>query len=228
MKVLALDTSTRAGSVALLESGCVLSAYLLDMTAKHSEVLLSVIDRCLTDVGWRVEDVELIACAKGPGGFTGLRIGLATAKGIAFAGGIPLVGVNSLLATALPLAFGQTPICPMLDARKRQVFAAIYRPDGRGGLELTRADASVNAAAWAKDIAGDCLFVGDGAEMYAEAIGEVKPDALFVAGRLCPVRATVVGMLGERAFAAGEKGLVAHYVRPSDAEMNPKFAVKEG
>ena len=228
MKLLALDTSTRAGSVALMDGGRAVSAYTFDVSATHSEMLLPVIDRCLAEAGWRIADLDLIACAKGPGGFTGLRIGLATAKGIAFAGGRPLIGVNSLEATALPLAFGTTPICPLLDARKRQVFAALYLPDGRGGLRRERAEVSVAAADWARTIAGDCLFVGDGAELYADAIRAAKPDAILVPAAWCPARATVVGWLGERAFAAGERGLAANYVRPPDAELNPKFAVKEG
>ncbi len=227
MKILAMDSSTRAGSVALLEGDALVSSYLLDVTATHSERLLPAIDHCLADATWTMEDIDLIACAKGPGSFTGLRIGLATAKGIAFATGKPLVGVNSLEATALGLAFGQTPICPMIDARKRQVFAALFEPDGAGGLTRKREDVSVPAADYAAQIEGPCLFVGDGALLFTEKILAAKPDAILVPSALAYPRAAGVGWLGARAFARGEKGLVAHYVRLSDAELNPKFAVRE-
>jgi tRNA threonylcarbamoyladenosine biosynthesis protein TsaB len=227
MKVLALDTSTRAGSLALLDDERLVSTYQLDVSATHSERLLPAIDRSLTDAGWRVGDLELIACAKGPGSFTGLRIGLATAKGVALARELPLVGVNSLEAMALGFSFGATPICPMIDARKRQVFAALFAPDGRGGLTRRRDDVSAAAATFAAGIEGPCLFVGDGAELFWAEISAAKPDALLAPAPLCYSRAAGVGWLGRRAFLAGERGLVAHYVRLSDAELNPKFADKE-
>ncbi|MDP8225292.1 MAG: tRNA (adenosine(37)-N6)-threonylcarbamoyltransferase complex dimerization subunit type 1 TsaB [Candidatus Lernaella stagnicola] len=227
MKILALDTSTRAGSVALLEGEQLVSSYALDVTATHSERLLPAVDRCLTDAGWRLADVELIACAKGPGSFTGLRIGLATAKGVALATGTPLVGVNSLEASALGFAFGTTPICPMIDARKRQVFAALFAPDGHGQWSRLAEDCSVNAAEYAAQIEGPCLFVGGGATLFEESIRAAKPDAVIVPPTLTYTRAAGVGWLGGKAYARGEEGLVAHYVRLSDAEMNPKFAKQE-
>jgi len=227
MKVLALDTCTRAGSVALLRDGALVGSYVLDVTSTHSERLLPAVDRLLADAGWRIEDVDLIACAKGPGSFTGLRIGLSTAKGLAFAVDKPLVGVNSLEAMALGFGFGATPICPMIDARKQQVFAALFAPDGRGAIARLRDDVSTRAADYARGIEGACLFVGDGAELFAEQIIAVKPDAVLVRAALCYPRAAGVGLLGEKYFREGQRGLVAHYVRASDAELNPKFANKE-
>jgi tRNA threonylcarbamoyladenosine biosynthesis protein TsaB len=110
--------------------------------------------------------LNLIACGAGPGIFTGLRIGIATAKGLAFAQRLPLVGVNSLEATALSLAHATLPICPLLDARKRQVFAALFAPDGRGGLRRLRQDVSAPAAQVAASLEGPCLLVGDGVELF--------------------------------------------------------------
>lgn len=228
MKVLAVDTSTWAGSLALLDGPRLVSIYLLDIKAAHSERVLPAIDGILRDAGWTIRDIELIACAKGPGSFTGLRIGLATAKGLAFARGLPLVGVNSLEAAALGQAYATTPICAMLDGRKRQVFAARFQPDGRGGLERTAEDVSVDAGEYAGAIEGPCLFVGDGAALYAERILRAKPDAILVPQALEYPHAGGVGWLGMAAHARGEGGLVAHYVRLSDAEMDPKFAPTEG
>jgi tRNA threonylcarbamoyladenosine biosynthesis protein TsaB len=227
MRVLALDTCTRAGSVALLQDGALVGAYVLDVTATHSERLLPSIDRLLADAGWKVDGLDLIACAKGPGSFTGLRIGLSTAKGLAFAAHKPLVGVDSLEATALGFGYGATAICPMIDARKRQVFAALFAPDGQGGVARLREDESVRAEAYARGVEGPCLFVGDGAELFAAEIAAAKPDALLVPAARCVPRAAAVGLLGARQFREGERGLVAHYVRASDAELNPKLAEKE-
>jgi len=227
MKILALDTCTRAGSVALLHGDELIAAHVLDVTATHSERLLPAVDRLLADAGWTINSVDLIACAKGPGSFTGLRIGVATAKGLAFAADKPLVGINSLEATALGLAFCETPICPMIDARKRQVFAALFQPDGRGGIKRLRDDESVKADQYAAFIEGTCLLIGDGAQLFAEQIRQAKPDAVFVPPALCYPRAAGVALLGAEAYKRGESGLVAHYVRASDAEMNPKFAEKE-
>jgi tRNA threonylcarbamoyladenosine biosynthesis protein TsaB len=224
MKILALDTSSRAGSAALLDDDRLVAAHQLDVSATHSERLLPAVDRLLGDAGWKIADLALLACAKGPGSFTGLRIGIASAKGMAVAASLPLVGVDSLEATALALAFAAAPIAALIDARKRQVYAALFQPDGRGGLRRLRDDVSTPAAPWAAEIAGPCLFVGDGAELYWDEIRAAKPDAALAPLTLCCPRAASVGWLGRRAFLAGEKGLIAHYVRPSDAELNPKFA----
>lgn len=227
MRILALDTCSRVGSAALFEDDRLVSSYLLDMTVKHSERVLSTVDRLLADAGWRMDDLGLLACAAGPGAFTGLRIGIATAKGLAFAARLPLVGVNSLEAVALSLAHAAVPICPMLDARKRQVFAALFQPDGRGGLRRLREDISAPAAQVAASLAGPCLLLGDGVDLFREQILAAAPEAILVPTALSVPRAIAVGWLGRQAFARGEQGLTAHYVRPSDAEMNPKFAVRE-
>jgi tRNA threonylcarbamoyladenosine biosynthesis protein TsaB len=220
MRILALDTSSRAGSAALLDDDRLIAAHQLDVSATHSERLLPAVDRLLADAGWTIGDIELLACAKGPGSFTGLRIGIASAKGIAVAAELPLVGVNSLEATAQALAFAAGPICPMIDARKRQVYAALFQPNGAGGLQRLRDDVSTPAGPWAAGLGEPCLFVGDGAELYREEIRAARPDAIVAPMALCCPRAASVGWLGRRAFLAGEKGLVAHYVRPSDAELN--------
>jgi len=224
MKVLALDTSTRAGSLALTEQGRLVASFLLDLPAAHSARLLPSLDRLLRDAEWRLADLDLLVCVQGPGNFTGLRNGLSTAKGLAFAAELPLIGVNSLEATALGFSYANTPICPMLDARKKQVFAALFLPDGRGGLERLRDDESVFAGDYAAGVRGPCLFVGDGAELYASAIVQKKSDALVVPSAICYPRAAGAALLGETAYLAGRRGLVAHYVRASDAELNPKFA----
>jgi len=132
MRVLAVETSTLAGGAALLDGELVVGEYALDVSVTHSERLMGAIDRLLTDAGWTVRDLEGLAVSVGPGSFTGLRIGLSTVKGLALALSIPIVAVPTLDAMAALLPFAALPVCPVLDARKREVYASLYRWDGAG------------------------------------------------------------------------------------------------
>lgn len=130
MRVLALDTSTLAGSVALVDGERTVSEYTLNIRATHSERLLAVVDRLLEDAGWTPRDLEGIAAAIGPGSFTGLRIGLGTAKGLALASSLPIAAVPTLDAMAAGLPFAALPVCPVIEARRGEVYASRYRWDG--------------------------------------------------------------------------------------------------
>src|SRR3990172_1266934 len=130
MRVLALETATLAGGVALLDGARVVGQYLLDVRVTHSERLMVAVDRLLADAGWRPEDLEGLAVSVGPGSFTGLRIGLSTVKGLALALAIPVAAVPTLDAMAAMLPWATLPVCPVLDARKGEVYAALYRWDG--------------------------------------------------------------------------------------------------
>src|SRR2546422_9660294 len=130
MRVLAVETSTLSGGAALLDGELVVGEYVLDVRLTHSERLMAAIDRLLTDAGWTVGELEGLAVAVGPGSFTGLRVGLSTVKGLALALSIPIAAVPTLDAMAAMLPFAALPICPVLDARKGEVYASLYRWDG--------------------------------------------------------------------------------------------------
>src|SRR5438876_6200983 len=132
MRVLAVETSTLAGGAALLDGGLVVGEYTLDISLTHSERLMGTIDRLLTDAGWTVHDLEGLAVSVGPGSFTGLRIGLSTVKGLALALTIPIAAVPTLDAMAAALPFAELPVCPVIDARKGEVYASLYRWDDDG------------------------------------------------------------------------------------------------
>ncbi|OLC39098.1 MAG: tRNA (adenosine(37)-N6)-threonylcarbamoyltransferase complex dimerization subunit type 1 TsaB, partial [Candidatus Rokubacteria bacterium 13_1_40CM_4_69_5] len=125
MRVLAVETSTLAGGVALLDGERIRGEYSLDVSATHSERLMPAIDRVLTDAGWTPADLQGLAAAVGPGSFTGLRIGLSAVKGLALALGIPIAAVPTLDAMAASLPFASLPVCPVLDARKGEVYCAL-------------------------------------------------------------------------------------------------------
>ena len=122
MRILALETSTLAGSAALLEGGRIVGESLLDVALTHSERLMAMVDRLIQDSGWRATDLEALAVSTGPGSFTGLRIGIATAKGLALALGVPVAPVPTLDALAWNLPFADALVCPLLDARKGEVY----------------------------------------------------------------------------------------------------------
>src|SRR3990172_456108 len=130
MRVLAVETSTLAGGAAIVDGDRVVGQYLLDVSVTHSERLMVAIDRLLGDAGWAPRDLDGLAVAIGPGSFTGLRIGLSTVKGLAFALSIPVAAVPTLDAMAATLPFAALPVCPVLDARKHEVYASLYRWDG--------------------------------------------------------------------------------------------------
>ncbi len=216
MRVLAIDTSTMAGGVALLEDSRVVGESLLDVRTTHSERLMLAVDRALADAGWQPESLDAFAVAVGPGSFTGLRIGLAAVKGLAFALGRPIAAVPTLDAMAAALPWTTRPVCPVLDARKNEVYACLYRWDG---LTMQREWDYLALApdALAARIVEPVLGVGDGAALV--------PSPWMT--RIEPVRrgpsAAVVGWLGIERLRRGEtvdaSALVPLYLRPSEAEL---------
>jgi tRNA threonylcarbamoyladenosine biosynthesis protein TsaB len=227
VRILAVETSTRTGALALLEAGVVVAESRVNITVTHGERLLAAIDGMLRAARWQLADLTAFAVAIGPGSFTGLRIGLSTVKGLAFATGRPVVGVPTLDGLAWSLPFCAYPVCPMLDARKNEVYAAVYRTsDGRlEGLEPARAVApAALAEELRRSMEGPIVFLGDGVEPFAP----VLTDILGGRARLAPAAlrlpsAATVGELGGWALARGDAtdaaGLVPLYLRPSEAEL---------
>src|SRR6267142_5555675 len=132
MRTLAVETSTLAGGAALLDGDLVVGEYVLDIRITHSERLMATIDRLLSDAGWSVRDLEGLAVSVGPGSFTGLRIGVSTVKGLALALAIPIAAVPTLDAMAATVPWSALPVCPVLQARRGEVYASRYRHDGDG------------------------------------------------------------------------------------------------
>ena len=221
MRVLAVETSTLAGGAALLDGDLVVGEYVLDVSATHSERLMGAIDRLLTDAGWTVRDLEGLAVSVGPGSFTGLRLGLSTVKGLALALAIPIAAVPTLDAMAALLPFAALPVCPVLDARKGEVYASLYRWDGVGMrrewdyLAITPGDLSVR-------LDEPVIVLGDGAEQIDSPYAQrIRPP------RRGPSPACV-GALGHARLAIGDTvaaaDLVPIYLRPSEAELKRRGA----
>jgi len=221
MRVLAVETSTLSGGAALLDGERVVGEYTLDVRVTHSERLMAAIDQLLSDAGWTARDLDGIAVTVGPGSFTGLRVGLSTVKGLALALAIPVAAVPTLDAMAAMLPYAALPVCPVLDARKREVYASLYRWDGLG-MRRQWDYLAVAPDELARRLREPVIVVGDGAEAIDSAFARrVEPP------RRGPAPA-VVGALGRARLARGETVTVADlvpiYLRPSEAELKRRGA----
>jgi tRNA threonylcarbamoyladenosine biosynthesis protein TsaB len=216
VRVLAVETSTLAGGVALLDGARLAAEYVLDVRATHSERLVPAIERVLEDAGWRATDLEGLAVAIGPGSFTGLRIGIATVKGLALALGVPVAAVPTLDAMAEAFPHARLPVCPVLDARKGEVYSSLYRWDGRR-MQREWDYLAIAPDALARRLTEPVIVVGDAAHAVATDRAHAAPPP-----RRVPSPATV-GWLGHQRLAAGDTvapaALVPLYLRPSEAEL---------
>lgn len=137
MKILAIETSTMLGGIAIMDDLSGLIAELrLNVKSTHSERLMTEVDHVLKQAGLKVSDIDVFAVAIGPGSFTGLRIGLSTVKGFSYSTGRPIVSVPTLEALAWNFPYCRHPVCTMLDARKKEVYSALFKWDNNGFIRL--------------------------------------------------------------------------------------------
>ena len=204
----------------MARDGAVLAEGVHRESRSHTASLPLLVERVLGEAGLALEDVEGIAVSIGPGSFTGLRVGLALAKGLAFAGGLPLVGVPTLEALAwVADAEPGTSLCAALDARKREVYAALFTATAEGPRRLTP-DLALAPAALAARLPRPCTLVGDAGEVYGDVLGAHAHLLPFATHH---PRGGVIARLGAARLAAGEAAnagtLEPVYVRPPDAEL---------
>ena len=233
MRVLALDTSGMMGGVCLYDSEGVLGELTLRVLRGHASRLHDLIRRLTEACGIPLREVDGIAVTIGPGSFTGLRIGLSAAKGLAYALAKPLIGVSSLEALAGNVAVSSHPVLPTLDARKGQLFTAEYRRSSQGRLELLGEEEAVEPGPWLAGLAEreDVIFVGDGALKYSTAIREtLGKKAVIPHGDVHHVRAGEVARIGLERLKEGKVDslfqAVPNYLRRSEAEV--RFKDKHG
>ena len=137
MRILAFESSAKAASVALLEDGVLAAERFVNNGKTHSATLMPMAEGLLRDCGTDPAELDYIAVAKGPGSFTGVRIGVSAAKGLGWAAEKPLLGVSTLEAMAFQMRHLSGVICPVMDARRAQVYNALFRSDGRALTRLT-------------------------------------------------------------------------------------------
>jgi len=224
MKILAIETSTMMGSVAIMDTGGLIAEYCLNIRATHSERLMGTIDKVLKDSGLTLKDLDGYAISIGPGSFTGLRIGLGTVKGLAFATKKPIAAVPTLDALAFNIPFSRYQVCPMLDARKKEVYTALYCFTGDGELSKSVDDCVVKPESFLKGIREHTVFLGEGANIYKELIRKILGNLAHFAplAKQLPSAGNVAG-LGLKALMSGmteePATIVPRYIRKSEAEI---------
>ncbi len=203
MLILSLETSTRVCSVALHQHGALLACFELFTEKSHSGLLTTLVQNAVEHAGFTLNQLDAVAVAKGPGSYTGLRIGVSTAKGLCFALDKPLLSVNTLEAMALQLADfvpADALLCPMLDARRMEVYCAVF-DTGLNFIEPTQAKI-VDETAFAAPLARQPVyFFGDGAAKCRETL-RFHENARFPVMPVFP-SARTVGLLATRAYEAG-------------------------
>ena len=224
--ILAIENSTLCGSVALVSGDQCMCEFSLLSRMTHSKRLLGSIDNIMRNCGISWEQLDAIAISLGPGSFTGLRIGLSTAKGLAMAADLPLIGVSSLDGLAAQLPFAEHLICPLLDARKKEVYAAFYQA---GGNKLKRISdyLAISPQKLADQIDERVIMVGDGAELYADFFRErLRGNIFFAPTQIVQSRASAIGFLAISKWRNNDfldtASAVPIYVRASDAEIHFK------
>ena len=233
MKILAIDSSGLVAGVAVVEDDVLLAEYTTNYKKTHSQTLLPMLDELRNMIELDLDSVDAIAVASGPGSFTGLRIGSATAKGLGLALNKPLVEVPTLEGLAWNLWGSTQLVCPLMDARRNQVYTAVYEfvPQGEGyKLQTVIPQQPMDIVETVNELNGlgrEVVFLGDGVPVYLNLIREnIKvPYSLAPAG--CNrQRAACVAALGAVYFAAGKTvSAEAHkpeYLRKSQAEQDEK------
>jgi tRNA threonylcarbamoyladenosine biosynthesis protein TsaB len=224
MRILGIDTSTRSGAVGLIENDVVLAETLQSIALTHSETLLSAIQHVLHEGGCDVGSIDGWAISLGPGSFTGLRIGVSTVKGLAFATGKPIAGVPTLDALAAQISPTPYLICPVLDARKGELYTASYRYHASGVLTRVSEYRAVEPEILIAEAIETTLFVGSGIATYGQKLRAALPSlALFAPLPLHLLRGATVAHLGMERLLKKDtldaSTFTPIYVRASEAEV---------
>ena len=222
MKLLTIDTSTSTCSVALTSDGELVAEYLVNLEKPHTGHLLEGVDTVLRGGGMTLGDIDGFGVALGPGSFTGLRVGVATVKGLALATGKQVAGFSSLAMLAMNLPMASYPVCPMFDARKMEVYTALYEC-----RELPRAvvaDCVLPPMEFLATLTGTTIFVGEGSHRYREVIEAALGDrALFSPVTANTPRASNGALLADDMFLRDAimplAAISPVYIRPSEAEL---------
>lgn len=231
--ILGIDSSGLACTAAIADENILLGEYTVDYKKTHSETLLPMIDALIKEAGVDKKDITAVACASGPGSFTGLRIGCATAKGIGLAMGVPIIPVPTLMGLAYNCAVTDRLVVPLMDARRGQVYTAAYSmsesgsEDGQAGIPEEvlpqQAVAVEDIIEKVNDIGRPVVYLGDGAPVFAEKLKTLtRVSFTFAPLSLARQRAGSVAALGTFLLAAGKAVPAAdfrpEYLRLSQAE----------
>ena len=220
MKILAFETSAKAASAAIAEDGVLLGECYCNSGVTHSQTLMTMAEGLIASCG----QPDAVAVAAGPGSFTGVRIGVAAAKGYAWGRELPCYGVSTLEAMAWGLGVFQGWICPCMDARRSQVYNALFRAE-EGSLQRRTEDRAISLEELKKELLeldGPIFLVGDGSNLCYNTLRGDVPNLVLPPEHRMHQRASGVAVLAAREIAQGKAGdaasLVPNYLRLSQAE----------
>lgn len=234
MRILGIESSSLVASAAVVENEVTLAEYTVNYKKTHSQTLLPMIDEMMRLLDMEPSAVDAIAVSGGPGSFTGLRIGSATAKGLGLALKKPLIHVPTLDAMAYGLFGVSGLICPMMDARRQQVYTGIYRFEERFEIVMEQSALAVADLAERLNALGErVIFLGDGVPVYEKQLAEtLTVPYCFAPAHVNRQRAASVAALGAVYFAEGKTETAAEhkpdYLRKSQAEREREEKEREG
>ena len=217
MLILAFETSAKAASVALTENGRLLGESYQNTGLTHSQTLMVMAEDALKQCGKTAADVEAVAVAAGPGSFTGVRIGVAAAKGFAWGKELPCYGVSTLEAMAESLGVFDGYVCPCMDARRAQVYNALFLAQGGKLTRITedRAIALKDLKEELKNWGKPVFLVGDGANLCYNTLADDVPALVLPPEHRLHQRAVGVAILAQRHFEQG--------ITPNGGELTPNY-----
>lgn len=224
MRILAFETSAKAGSVALLENGKLLGESYQNTGLTHSQTVMTMAEELLKNCGYTPKDVEAVAVAAGPGSFTGVRIGVAAAKGFAWGGDIPCYGVSTLEAMATGMGVWNGYVVCAMDARRSQVYNAVFEAN-QGALTRKCEDRAISLEELAeelKKVEKTIFLVGDGSLLCYNTLKETVPNLVLPPEHRMHQRAVGVALAAQKLVDEGVPGdagaLEPNYLRLSQAE----------
>ena len=223
MKILAVDTATKSCSVAIVDKESLLAEMTVVNEQTHTKHLLEMISLVIKHSGLNLSDLNGFAVTRGPGSFTGLRIGISSVKGFAAAQGKPIAGVSSLDALARQVSFSPHLICSLIDARRDEVYSSKYRYKD-GNLKKEGKEQAVSPIDVLDEIDEPCIFVGSGAVQYRNVINDKLGEyAYFAQAYENTIRASTVARLSMDRFEIDDTDdvemFVPNYIRKSNAEL---------
>ena len=176
MKLLAIETSALVASCAILDEEKVIAEYTLNFKLTHSQTIMPMIDEIIKRTGFSPKELDYIACSRGPGSFTGLRIGAATAKGLAMGYGIPIIPVPTIKALAYNVSNTEKLICPIMDARREQVYTGVFRWNKENLTEVFEEEATTIDDIIEKvlSLKEEVIFLGDGVSVHKEKLNKYE------------------------------------------------------
>jgi len=229
MNILAIDSSGLVASIAILSDGVLIGEYTTNYKKTHSQTLLPMLDEVVKMIDFDLQEIDAIAIAAGPGSFTGLRIGSATAKGLGLALKKPLISISTIEGLAYNLYHTNGLICPIMDARRNQVYTGIYRFHGDEMKEIISpcAISIEELIEMLKGFDEEISFIGDGIPVHQDKLNQALQGRCFYApAHLARQRAGAIASLGEKYFEQGKiENAMEHkpdYLRLSQAERELK------